>query len=67
VGALVNEPAYAALVVDFGRAQVVAAIREQLAAERKATVVSDAERLSQVERRDPSHQPRPSAIVAGRS
>jgi L-seryl-tRNA(Ser) seleniumtransferase len=51
VGALVNQPAYAALVVDFGRAQVVAAIREQVAAERKATVVSDAERLSLVESR----------------
>jgi len=34
VGTLVNEPAYAGLVKDFGRARVVEAIREQIAAER---------------------------------
>ena len=34
VGTLVNEPAYAGLVKDFGRARVVDAIREQIAAER---------------------------------
>jgi L-seryl-tRNA(Ser) seleniumtransferase len=51
VGTLVNEPAYAALVGDFGRARVVAAVREQVAAERNATVVSDVERLSKVEAR----------------
>src|SRR2546423_14966247 len=34
VGRLVNEPAYAGLVKDFGRARVVDAIREQIAAER---------------------------------
>jgi L-seryl-tRNA(Ser) seleniumtransferase len=38
-------------VGDFGRARVVGALREQVAAERDATVVSDAERLSQVEAR----------------
>jgi len=36
-------------VVDFGRDRVIGAIREQVAAERNGTVVSDAERLSQVE------------------
>lgn len=36
VGALVNEPAYAGLVSEFGRARVVDAIREQIAAERAA-------------------------------
>jgi L-seryl-tRNA(Ser) seleniumtransferase len=51
VGKLINEPAYAALVVDFGRARVVGALREQVAAERNAAVVSDPQRLSQVEAR----------------
>lgn len=36
---------------DFGRARVVEALREQVAAERNATVVSDAERLGEVEAR----------------
>ncbi len=51
MGTLINEPAYAPLVGDFGRASVVAALREQVASERGATVVSDSERLSQVEAR----------------
>jgi L-seryl-tRNA(Ser) seleniumtransferase len=51
VGKLINEPAYAALVVDFGRARVVGALRDQVAAERNAAVVSDPQRLSQVEAR----------------
>lgn len=38
-------------MVDFGRDRVIGAIREQVAAERNGTVVSDAERLSQVEAR----------------
>lgn len=51
VGKLINEPAYAALVVDFGRARVVGALREQVAAERNAAVVSEPQRLSEVEAR----------------
>ncbi|HZK74495.1 MAG TPA: L-seryl-tRNA(Sec) selenium transferase, partial [Clostridia bacterium] len=51
IGTLVNQPAYAALVGDFGRARVVAALREQVAQERQVTVVSDADRLAQVEAR----------------
>jgi L-seryl-tRNA(Ser) seleniumtransferase len=51
VGTLINQPAYEALAGDFGRSRVVEALREQVAAERNATVVSDAERLSQVEAR----------------
>jgi L-seryl-tRNA(Ser) seleniumtransferase len=51
VGTLVNQPAYAALVVEFGRARVVDAIREQVAAERGSEVVADAERALQVEAR----------------
>jgi L-seryl-tRNA(Ser) seleniumtransferase len=51
VGTLVNQPAYAALVVDYGRERVVAALREQVAEERNAQVMPDAERLSQVEAR----------------
>ncbi len=34
VGTLVNEPEYAGLVAEFGRPRVVAALREQIAAER---------------------------------
>ncbi len=36
VGTLVNEPAYAGLVREYGRARVVDAIRQQIAAEREA-------------------------------
>jgi L-seryl-tRNA(Ser) seleniumtransferase len=49
VGTLINQPGYAALVADFGRAGVVAALRDQIAAERGGSAVSDAERLNQVE------------------
>jgi L-seryl-tRNA(Ser) seleniumtransferase len=51
VGRLINQPAYAALAGEFGRARVVGALREQVAVERDAKVVSDAERLSHVEAR----------------
>jgi len=49
VGTLINQPGYAALVADFGRASVVAALRDQVATERNGTAVSDDERLGQVE------------------
>ncbi|HEY5033829.1 MAG TPA: L-seryl-tRNA(Sec) selenium transferase [Candidatus Dormibacteraeota bacterium] len=49
VGTLINQPGYAALVADFGRASVVVALREQVATERNGTAVTDAERLDQVE------------------
>jgi L-seryl-tRNA(Ser) seleniumtransferase len=49
VGTLINQPGYAALVADFGRASVVAALRDQIAAERGGSAVSDADRLNQVE------------------
>jgi L-seryl-tRNA(Ser) seleniumtransferase len=49
VGTLINQPGYAALVADFGRATVVAALRDQVATERNGTAVSDDERLGQVE------------------
>jgi len=48
---LVNQPPYAALVQEFGRAQVVEAIREQVAAERKDEVVDDDERGRRVSAR----------------
>ena len=51
MGRLINQPAYAGLVGDFGRARVVEALREQVAAERDATALSDVERVSQVEAR----------------
>jgi L-seryl-tRNA(Ser) seleniumtransferase len=51
VGRLINQPAYAGLVGDFGRARVVDALREQVASERDATALSDVERVSQVEGR----------------
>ncbi len=51
VGTLVNLPAFAALVSEFGRDRVVEAIREQVAAERKAEALPDAERVLQVEAR----------------
>src|SRR5665213_878261 len=49
VGKLINQPGYTALVADFGRASVVAALREQVATERNGTAVTDQERLNQVE------------------
>jgi L-seryl-tRNA(Ser) seleniumtransferase len=49
VGTLINQPGYAALVADFGRASVVAALRDQVATERSGTPVTGVERLDQVE------------------
>jgi len=49
VGTLVNEPAYAVLVQEFGRSRVVEAIRRQVAAERDGQRLDDAERVSIVE------------------
>src|SRR5260370_15598982 len=51
VGRLVNQPPYAALVQEFGRAQVVEAIREQVAPERNDEVVDDDERSRPVSAR----------------
>jgi len=51
VGKLINQSAYAGLVVDFGRNRVVDALREQVASEREATPVADGERVTQVEAR----------------
>ena len=48
VGALVNQPAYAALVGEFGHARVVDAIRAQVAAERDGEATDDAHRPHQV-------------------
>ncbi|TAN35124.1 L-seryl-tRNA(Sec) selenium transferase [bacterium] len=48
VGTLVNEPAYAGLVTEFGRARVVDAIREQIAAEREGGAADAGERLLRV-------------------
>src|SRR5579864_5115257 len=48
VGTLVNEPAYAALVEEFGRARVVEALRDQIAAER-ATGIESRDRQKAVE------------------
>jgi L-seryl-tRNA(Ser) seleniumtransferase len=48
IGGLLNEPAYAVLVKEFGHAQVVEALREQLTAERQGEAVNDAERVERV-------------------
>jgi L-seryl-tRNA(Ser) seleniumtransferase len=48
VGTLVNQPAYAALVGEFGHARVVDAIRAQVAAERDGEATDDAARPQQV-------------------
>jgi L-seryl-tRNA(Ser) seleniumtransferase len=48
VGTLVNQPAYAALVTEFGHDRVVDAIREQVEAERQGVAASDAERPHEV-------------------
>jgi L-seryl-tRNA(Ser) seleniumtransferase len=44
IGALVNEPAYAELLKEFGHSRVVEALRVQVAAERADSVIEDAER-----------------------
>ncbi|MDQ6877115.1 MAG: L-seryl-tRNA(Sec) selenium transferase [Candidatus Dormibacteraeota bacterium] len=51
MGTLINQPGYEALAGAFGRSRVVEALREQVAAERSAAVMSDADRLSEVEAR----------------
>jgi len=51
VGKLINQPQYAELVEEFGRVQVVDAIREQVAAERKDEVLEDLERSRRVSAR----------------
>lgn len=48
VGRLVNEPAYAELVQEFGRARVVEAIRDQVAAERDEERLEDTARFNMV-------------------
>ncbi|HEX3507820.1 MAG TPA: L-seryl-tRNA(Sec) selenium transferase [Candidatus Dormibacteraeota bacterium] len=49
IGSLINQPGYAALVADFGRENVVSALRDQVAAERSGVAVSDGQRLSKIE------------------
>jgi L-seryl-tRNA(Ser) seleniumtransferase len=44
IGALVNEPAYAELLKEFGHSRVVEALRVQVAEERADSVIEDAER-----------------------
>ncbi len=51
MGALINEPAYSALVNEFGRRRVVDAIRDQVAVERESRSAADTERLVLVEAR----------------
>ncbi|HEX7265722.1 MAG TPA: L-seryl-tRNA(Sec) selenium transferase [Candidatus Dormibacteraeota bacterium] len=51
VGRLINQPHYAGLVEEFGRVQVVEAIREQVAAERDHEVLDDVERSRRVSAR----------------
>jgi L-seryl-tRNA(Ser) seleniumtransferase len=48
VGRLLNEPAYAGLVRDFGRERVVEAIRQQITAERNSVAIDGAERSRRV-------------------
>jgi len=48
IGGLVNEPAFAQLVKDFGHARVVDALRKQVAAERNGGEVGEAERVKAV-------------------
>jgi L-seryl-tRNA(Ser) seleniumtransferase len=51
VGRLINEPDYAALVTEYGRARVVDAIREQVEAERQGESTQDDERVDRVQAR----------------
>jgi L-seryl-tRNA(Ser) seleniumtransferase len=48
IGGLVNEPAYAELVKEFGRARVVDALRDQVAEERKGDEADASERVLRV-------------------
>ena len=49
VGTLLNQPAYAALVKEFGRERVADAIREQVAAERKGDATPEGARTQRIE------------------
>jgi L-seryl-tRNA(Ser) seleniumtransferase len=49
VGTLINQEPYAALAAKFGRQRVVAAIRDQVEAERGGQAASDSERVAHVE------------------
>ena len=51
MGSLINEPAYSALVNEFGRQRVVDAIRDQVGVERGGRSADDTERLVLVEAR----------------
>jgi L-seryl-tRNA(Ser) seleniumtransferase len=51
VGKLINEEPYAALAARFGRQRVVAAIRDQVEAERGGLTTNDTERIAHVEER----------------
>jgi len=46
---MINQPVYAALIADFGRGRVVAALREQVEQERSGRAASDSERVRRVE------------------
>src|SRR5712664_1268077 len=48
IGGLVNEPAYAQLVKDFGHARVVEVLRKQVASERSGGELGEAERVETV-------------------
>ena len=51
VGTLINQPQYAALAERFGRDRVVAAIREQVDAERAGQAAGESQRIGLVEER----------------
>jgi L-seryl-tRNA(Ser) seleniumtransferase len=51
VGTLINEPAYSALIGEFGRERVVLAIREQVDTERDGEIAEGDERLVLIEAR----------------
>ena len=51
VGTLINQEPYAALAARYGRERVVAAIREQVEAERNGEPAADSERAGRVEER----------------
>src|SRR5579859_3234443 len=49
VGTLLNQPAYAALVKEFGRERVAEAIREQVAGERRGVPTTEEARTQRIE------------------
>ena len=51
MGALINEPAYSALITEFGRDQVVNAIRDQVEGERHGEIANETERFVLIEAR----------------